>query len=373
MSRMLFTSALCFGLLLSVSMCEAQLRPRENGPSASTAQQNYQSNNSQRRNAQEQTLPRELLTVLNEWYLQTSGIKTLEGKHRRWVYNQVFEVESRAEGEFWYVSPDKGRIDLKSSVIKPNEVSLRKNKQGQPYTVKPDDPERWICTGTKLMKVNDAQKEFDVYEIPPHGQGRNIMEGPLPFLFGMPPELAKKRYWMELLPKTNQQQVWLKVIPRWQQDAVQYKEARVILDRRRYLPIAVQLFDPSGNRETVFTFTELKVNPAKRSWNLFARDTDPLKPNLAGYKPVIHRQVEQKVADLPKGPAVPKVINYGWKDAKAVLEKAGYKVDILPGRASNDPRLHYVVYAQRPLPLTSLKPGETVTLTVYDDPNRQRN
>ena len=109
-------------------------------------------------------------------------------------------------------------------------------------------------------------------------RGQNIINGPLPFLFGMPPEKAKLRYQFTLL-KENKQKVMLAVKPRWQQDAANWREAKVILDKNnRYLPEAVQLIDPTGNLETVYTFGRLIVDKTQIIFR------DPFNPHLFRYK-----------------------------------------------------------------------------------------
>jgi len=45
-------------------------------------------------------LPPKLEQILKEWENASSRIRTLEGKHYRWVYDLTFNVEKRAEGVF---------------------------------------------------------------------------------------------------------------------------------------------------------------------------------------------------------------------------------------------------------------------------------
>jgi hypothetical protein len=73
-------------------------------------------------------------------------------------------------------------------------------------------------------------------------------------------------------------------------DKENFQEATIILDRRRYLPTAVRLIDPSGNVETVYSFKEIHVNRRELIPELFRKD--PFEPNLKGYKlilpPTVH-------------------------------------------------------------------------------------
>ncbi|MGH7130224.1 MAG: hypothetical protein ACREIV_16765, partial [Planctomycetaceae bacterium] len=169
---------------------------------------------------QDEPLPPRLEQILVEWSKKSAGIRKLQGRHRRWVYDNVFNVEKRAEGKFYYEAPDKGRIDLETVEIKQNETQHYDEKSGRTYTVQGDRPERWICNGAEIWQVNDTEKTVEIITIPEQARGQNIMDGPLPFLFGMPPEKAKQRYWLTLLGE-NQAEIWLKIKPKWKQDAAQ--------------------------------------------------------------------------------------------------------------------------------------------------------
>ena len=53
--------------------------------------------------------------------------------------------------------------------------------------------QRWICTGKQIFIIHDDTKIYDKIDIPAQQQGKNIMNGPLPFLFGLKAEQAKAR------------------------------------------------------------------------------------------------------------------------------------------------------------------------------------
>jgi TIGR03009 family protein len=228
----------------------------------------------------------ELQQVLEDWEKSSRTIESLQGEHRRFVYDKVFQVEKHAKGQFYYEAPDKGRIDISKIDVPPGAVGQMKGPAGAPFKLQSDRPERWICTGQEIMQVNDEEKTVEVFSIPPDARGENIMEGPLPFLFGMPAEKAKRRYVLTLL-KQDENQIWLGVKPRWQQDAANWKEAKVILNRDTYLPSAVMLVDPTGNLETVYSFRKLEANYKGKRPGILQRIwpvKDPFKPDLDGYK-----------------------------------------------------------------------------------------
>ncbi|HAD58541.1 MAG TPA: hypothetical protein DCG12_04810, partial [Planctomycetaceae bacterium] len=67
---------------------------------------------------------------------------------------------------------------------------VRRGEKGQPYELISDIPQRWICDGKQLISIDDKQKEAQIHLLPPEMRGDNIMNSPLPFLFGLPPEKA---------------------------------------------------------------------------------------------------------------------------------------------------------------------------------------
>lgn len=230
---------------------------------------------------------KELEEILQEWESHSSQIKTLRGNHVRTVYNLVFEVEKIATGKFWLETPDKGRIDVIGVKPKSGQKSARLGKSGNPYRLEEDRGEKWICTGQEIIAVNEDEKSFDVMPLPKEVQGKNIVHSPLPFLFGMKVEDALERYDITLKSDSKTSAVLI-IEPRMIDDRKNYREAWVILDKSNYLPVAVKLFDPSGNLETVYKFEGIKINERRLLPDWFA-DKDPIHPELRkqGYKQVV--------------------------------------------------------------------------------------
>lgn len=317
---------------------------------------------------QVQKLSPQLEYLLQIWSQQSAQIKKLQGTHHRFVYDTVFQVEKRAEGAFYYEAPGKGRIDLKPVAVRKGEVSRRKDeKSGQPFKVQPDRAERWICDGSGIWQVNDATKQVDVFPIPKENQGQNIMDGPLPFLFGMPPEKAKMRYELKLL-KEDAQSATIEVHPRLAMDAGNWKKAWVILNKALYLPSAVKLIDPSGNLETVYTFHKFEINKKDPNWikQFFGGEADPFRPNLQaqGYAFKVANGAAKQTAEA-NGPVMPSLKGSHWKAAKALLDKLECKVTFQPGQWAPQQQLMHVVYDQHPVAKSPLRKGQEVVLTIY--------
>lgn len=313
---------------------------------------------------QVQNLPPALERLLSEWSENSAKIQKLQGAHHRYVYDTVFGTEKRAEGVFYYEAPGKGRIDLRPKEIGKDEVS-KKMHNGQPFKLYAERPERWICDGTEIWQVNDQLKQVDIFPIPKENQGQNIMDGPMPFLFGMPPAKAKMRYELTLLTEDAKVAV-IEVLPRLQMDAANWKKATVILDKTIYLPQAVKLINPAGTNETVYTFGQFAINKPKAPWILawFGDDPDPFRPKLKGFAFKMHTPPADEGQDA--GPTVPSLAGQKWDNAQKLLKGLGCEVQFQVGEKAPEGKLNYVVYQQDPAAKTPLQKGLKVTLTIYD-------
>ncbi len=247
----------------------------------------------------------ELEKILKNWELTTSQFKKMTGEFSRFKYDKTFEVEWRAEGKFAYEAPDKGNYELRG-------IEPRKDKNGNleesqkigsdgktTYTLKADSPERWVCTGKEVIKINEKEKTYEKLAIPPDSQGENIMDGPLPFLFGMKADQAKRRYRLTLDTKhKNATEIKLHVVPRLPKDSANWSKAKVIIDAKTFKPKAVQLLDPTG-AESVHVFKNIEVNSKPGFW-----EGDPFKPSLRGLKLVLLDKPEaQTVGEKSTAPA----------------------------------------------------------------------
>jgi PASTA domain len=322
----------------------------------------------------------ELMQILKEWYANTRKIERLEGYHWKYTYDSTFNIEKRAVGRFYYQSPDKGRIDIQSAKISAGAKSVRKDKRRKPFTLQADREEKWLSNGKKIYQIDPVNKKAYVYPIPDKAQGRNIMDGPLPFLLGMPPEKALARYRLQIVkdhegrPWNTKTEVRLKVYPRWKSDAANYREAQVKLNKQNhFLPDAVQMIDPGGNRETVYVFSNMSVNKNAILDTIFGRKWWEI--DLRAYKveyPTAGRTANTGGAPkrgLPKD-MLPNVAGHTARNAQDRLTKLGLKVEFVNGRLASRKEEVGLVESQFPQAYTRFRPGQKVILARYVDPNR---
>ncbi len=362
-------------------------------------------------------LVKELDQLLEYWSKESEDIKRLEGKHYRIVYDMVFEVEKHSEGEFAYEKADKGRIDITPMDVTEKWTAQRKKdveatkeagrksqirikvKTGEPFDLSPEQPETWSCDGQRVYSLDRDKKEAQVAQLPADMQGKNIMDSPLPFLFGMPPEKAKKRFTLffsggKFDPKSGR--AFLTIYPRLPQDAATWRQADVILDLKEFLPTAVQLLDPAGTKVTVYKFRDYKKNG--NDWLGFLKGQNPktrFTPDLRDYQ--VHLVDDGSSAVATPGALKPpmqdslkksaelkvdenrlvNVVGNLHSNAVIQLERQGLKrikddenttIILEPGPAATRKEDVYTVKSQDPLPGTRIKPGMKVTLVIWTEP-----
>lgn len=332
-------------------------------------------------NNQQPKVSKELWQLLTDWSNASSRVKKLHGKHERHAYDPTFGIEKVSTGQFWYEAPDKGRIDVNPVKITPRMIADRQKpdaqverKNGKPFKLQSDDQERWICDGTKIYDIDDQQKTARVVHLPPQLRGQNIMNTPLPFLFGLPPEKAVQRFNMTIVqdyrPKYNV--VLLEATPRTRQDAENWSQARIFLDTELFLPTAVKLVSPAKTNFSVYKFRDMQVNKNGIIEKLLGKD--PWNPKLTrDYQ--IHtiqpgqQQANQQQPVPQNGPVIPDVVGQNHVAATKLLVEAGIPEKIITRlNAGPAPRtdLTYRVRAQDPMPNTPIKKVQKVVLKIYD-------
>lgn len=238
----------------------------------------------------------ELETLLAAWERHTEGVQRLNGNFRLYTYDQVFQTETRAIGQFWYQSPDKGRMDFKPADL--SRVPRDKGKpvnpsktapDGSAYEVKAKEWETWNCNGSEILQIYPEKKEYNRVAIPQQFRGESIKESPLPFLFGLRKAEAMERYLMDFGPVHGKTPHGFKApaihviaFPLREQDSREWSRAEVLLDSQTFLPQSIRTFDPPGTSENVYAFAEIEVNAR---W-LFK---DPFAPGVSGMQLILDR------------------------------------------------------------------------------------
>lgn len=186
---------------------------------------------------------RRLDDILRNWEARGAQIRTLRAKFSRLYYDAVFGerdpktgkiVAQRERGELAFQAPDKGIF------------RVYVGEEPPPFIFPEKDKERWVCTGTEVYQYDNRdarRRQVTITPLPPELQGHAISEGPLPFIFGMKAEQAKRRYGLRLVPLggLRRQDVCIEVTPKRQEDLANFSRALVVLDTEVYLPRAIQV------------------------------------------------------------------------------------------------------------------------------------
>ncbi|MFT4559576.1 MAG: beta-lactam-binding protein with PASTA domain, partial [Planctomycetaceae bacterium] len=75
--------------------------------------------------------------------------------------------------------------------------------------------------------------------------------------------------------------------------------------------------------------------------------------------------IQQTSGDVARPVVLPKVLGAHWKDAEKTLKAAGVVLKFRQGRVATNPGGVFKVYDQKPVAGTTVKEGDTVTLTVF--------
>lgn len=244
--------------------------------------------------------------VLNAWEAQGDKVSTFNCKFTRFTYNAfapAANMHFREEaGEVSYQKPDKGSFKIEQTkqwVAAPvapgqNAGAVKQAPKGEYQVMAEIVGDHWVCDGKSVFEYRHHQKQLVVQPIPADMQGEQIVNGPLPFLFGAKADDLKKRYWMRVHPNPDQNIIHLVAMPKSRRDAANYKAVELMLDRRKLMPSAMQVHEPDGSRSVYkFDLSKASVNSrVDRLWNmLFQSPRTPI-----GWKRVVEDGTRQAAA-----------------------------------------------------------------------------
>jgi len=243
--------------------------------------------------------------VLKSWETESAKINTFKCPFERWEYDRAFGPAQdvplfKDKGELSYQKPDKGSFqitEVNKWQAKPVPAGEQPATEVQGDWVNQSDAigEHWVCDGKAVFEYRHDQKQLVERPIPAELQGKSIVDGPLPFLFGAEAEKLKARYWMRIQSHADPNLIWLQARPKYQADAANYQGVELMLDRQRMLPSAMRVHLPNGSCHMyLFDLPNASVNGhIDRLMTLFQAPRTPF-----GWKRVVE--------DLPADPAPPR-------------------------------------------------------------------
>lgn len=227
--------------------------------------------------------------ILQMWETESAKIETFNSRFERWQYDMVFGPGmqipfTKSVGQVTYSKPDKGSFKIE-------EIRRWTKQDAQQETWEPGDwvlqkkevGEHWVCDGKAVYEYKHNKKQLVVQPLPPELQGKSIVDGPLPFLFGAEAEKLKRRYWI-YSKQSDPETIWLEAYPRSQSDKANYDHVDVMLNRKSMQPKAIRVHAPNNSSQAVYMFDKAKINGTLNAifGNLFSAPRTPL-----GWKRVV--------------------------------------------------------------------------------------
>lgn len=207
--------------------------------------------------------------ILDHWEKVSGQVKTYSCRFRRWRYDTFVKEHAHliSDGVIRYAAPDKGEF----RVERIQRFSAPKEPGGKPEYVAVEEPieEHWICDGQAVFELNAKLKQLIERKLPPDMQGKQIADGPLPFMFGADKEKLFRRYWIrEVPPKQGRtDEYWLEILPKYAEDAANFQRVLIILDREKFLPVAMNVFPPENSQQ----------NPTREAYQFYDRFDNDLR------------------------------------------------------------------------------------------------
>ena len=244
--------------------------------------------------------------ILQMWENESSKIETYSSSFQLWEYDPVWlplkdTPITKNIGRLTYSKPDKGSFKIEEvrrwTKQDPNQQG---HLPGDWVLQKKEVGKHWVCDGKAVYQYRHDIKQLVVQPLPPELQGKAIVDGPLPFLFGAKADELKRRYWIRS-KQSDPEMIWLEAYPRKQEDAANYHHVEVMLNRKTMQPRAIQVHKPNNNQSRdVYMFDEDPTINGKLNallGGLFSAPRTPL-----GWKKVVQ--------ELPTGqPASPQAAN----------------------------------------------------------------
>ena len=206
--------------------------------------------------------------VLSTWETESAKVTIFECPFELWEYRVGVRPGNgiplnKNKGQLSYQKPDKGSFEITEiRVWTENPTPPGGQRTGDWVLQKDAIGEHWVCDGKNVYEYRQQQKQLVVSPIPPAMQGKAIVDGPLPFLFGAEAAKLKARYWMraDQMPD-NSDEILIQAWPRFQADAADYKQVDLMLDRQRMMPKAIKVHLPNGDRNLyMFDIANAAVN-----------------------------------------------------------------------------------------------------------------
>ncbi len=191
---------------------------------------------------------RRMNELLLQWEEVSQKLKTLNVTMYRQDEAPDWGDRELYVGQALFKSPDLAWIDFKQVALDPKTGKERRDAKGNMIT---SDYERIICTGDEVWHYKVREKQIFIFPLEKNDRGRALDEGPLPFLFNMKADEARRRYQMSLIGE-NEKSAAIRVDPKLQLDKESFHHAIIRLDKQSFFPTDIQLVSPDQKSTKYF-------------------------------------------------------------------------------------------------------------------------
>jgi TIGR03009 family protein len=211
--------------------------------------------------------PAKMELLLHEWEQNSSQLKTLDVRIYRVVDTPGWGDPDYYEGRALFKSPNLAFIDFRKIKVE-NKQPLHDPQKKNAWISTPN--ERIVCTGTEVWQYDCDTQQIFIYPLEKDEQKKAVEEGPLPFLFNMHAEDAKRRYQMTLMSEDDKG-FGISIKPKLKEDLDSFSFAFVRLDRDLLLPLRIVLVSPDGKSTSDYQLSQMVRNGAINEKNFEGR------------------------------------------------------------------------------------------------------
>ena len=230
--------------------------------------------------------------LLQQWEQQSSKLKTLDVKILRVDDTPAWGDLEYYSGRALFQSPNLAFIDFNKIKLDDKKKPI-KDPQTKEFVAAPY--ERIICTGNEVWQYRSDTQQIFVFPLEKDEQKKAIEEGPLPFLFNMRADDARKRYQMTLMSE-DEKSFGVSIKPKLKEDKESFSLAYVNLDRKFLLPIRIVMLSPDGKSKKDFRLGPMYPNrqvnaknfegkPLGPPWKLVRNPTGEERPRAGMARP----------------------------------------------------------------------------------------
>jgi TIGR03009 family protein len=220
--------------------------------------------------------PAKMDWLLKQWEKQSSLLKTLDVTILRIDNTPAWDDLEYYEGRALFKSPNLAFINFEKIKQDENKKPVKDPQNKDPKKTKylTTPYERIICTGKEVWQYKSDTQQIFIFPLQKDEQEKAIEEGPLPFLFNMKADDARKRYQMTLMTE-DQASYGVSIKPRLQVDQESFSLAFVKLDKRFLLPVYIKMVSPDGKSQKEFRLGPMYPNKPVNEKNFEGKPLGP--------------------------------------------------------------------------------------------------